>query len=96
MEDLAWLLTKLDSVAPNWFNFGLFLGIQNNELEAIKVDNPRNCNACLRETLVRWLRRRSTTTEQLLKALDTAGEKELSHSLKQRFSQCDHRKGYLQ
>ena len=95
MEDLAWLLNKLAGVAFNWLNFGLHLGIKFHVLKAIEKNYPRDSNDCLRETLVCWLKGRNPTTGQLLKALDTTGEKELSHTLKQSFIQCDHRQGYL-
>ena len=94
MDDLMWLLSKLISVASNWFNFGLFLGIQFHELKTIEKKYAHDCNDCLRETLACWLKR-NPTTGQLLKALNTAGESKLSRTLKQSFIQCDHRKGYL-
>lgn len=94
MDDLMWLLSKLISVASNWFNFGLFLGIQFYELKTIEKKYAHDCNDCLRETLACWLKQ-NPTTGQLLKALNTAGESKLSRTLKQSFIQCDHRKGYL-
>ena len=90
LQDLEWLITNLEEMAPGWFFFGLRLKVEYIRLEIIKKNNPSDCVACLRETLVCWLNQ-NPNAGQLVKALEE--NKKLLKHIKQSLSQCDHRKG---
>jgi hypothetical protein len=49
------LLQELSEVASQWVVIGTLLGIQELTLTRIKLDNPFDCMACLRDMLKVWL-----------------------------------------
>jgi hypothetical protein len=76
-------------MAPGWFFFGLRLKVEYIRLEIIKKNNPSDCAACLKETLVCWLNQ-NPNAGQLVKALEE--NKKLLKHIKHSLSQGDHRK----
>ena len=85
---LDWLMDKLDGVATNWKNFGLYLNPhlykRLNEIEA----DYRKCFDCLRETVVCWLTRTTDPNSvDLMNALNKIDEKKLAHDIQQEISQ---------
>ena len=53
MKDLSRYVIK--KYASDWKSIGLELGIDNHSLKNIKTDNPKDCVACLQETLEKWM-----------------------------------------
>ena len=43
-------------VASKWYLIGLWIGVDENELDKIEVDNPNESNMCLVKMLKRWLK----------------------------------------
>ena len=39
----------------NWFDLGLYLDLNYNDLKAIEDNYPRDAKRCLRECLAKWL-----------------------------------------
>ena len=83
-------MANLKDKAPDWFHFGLNLNVLYRDLKIIEKNNPNDCVACLRETLVCWLNQ-NPDAGQLVAALNE--EKRLLKRIKQALSQGDHRKG---
>ena len=92
LQDLSWLLSNLEDVASDWFNFGLKLNIKYGHLKVIEANNRNDVVACLREVLACWLNQ-NPTAGQLLKALKEMEKNRLLQHIKQGLSQGDHRRG---
>ena len=66
--DLPNLMERLHPVRAKWYNLGLQLEISVGDLEAIQQEH-RRAEDCLREMLVKWLKRvNPLPTETLLSA----------------------------
>ena len=50
------LVQFLFPVASKWYYIGLWIGVDENELDKIEVDNSNESNMCLVKTLKRWLK----------------------------------------
>ncbi len=70
-----------------WYNIGLNLGIQYQELKVIKKENIGDCSECLRETLVIRFETETPTVNDFVKALEnkTVNHKELAKKLKEQY-----------
>ena len=59
----------------SWYNLGLQLGVEDTELEDIKINNPGNLEACRRDMFRAWLRIiPSPSYQHLVEALVTVRE----------------------
>ena len=50
------LVQFLFPVASKWYLLGLWIGVDENELDKIEVDNPNDSNNCLVKMLKKWLK----------------------------------------
>ncbi len=67
-----------------WFEIGLRLGIQYEELKVIKKENGGDCSTCLRETLDIRFKTQTPTVNDFIEALEnkTVNHKEVAKKLK--------------
>ncbi len=74
----------LYSARLKWFEIGLRLGIQYEELKVIKKENCGDCNTCLRETLDFRFKTQTPTLNDFIEALEhkTVNYKEVAKKLK--------------
>ena len=74
----------------DWHHLGLKLGVPEDELRAIRLNNPVDLNACKREMLSRWLQRDiQAMYTKLEDALLECGDSETASDVaKQRGSGC--------
>ena len=58
-----------------WYDLGLQLGVEDEELDVIDRNNPGNLKACRREMFKAWLRISSSPAyQQLVEALIAVGD----------------------
>ena len=67
LNSLPDLLNKLWNARSKWYNIGLGLGVSAGELDSI--DQKREPGDCLREVLIKWLKKRTPRKSQLIEAL---------------------------
>ena len=77
------LTEDLDSVAVKWYNLGLQLGIQLEDLDAIAGDSDWTL-VCFRKALNAWLKSGNPTHDAVIEALEssTVGHNALARELK--------------
>ena len=80
IKGLAELLRDLNSVAANWFNFGLQLDIDDDELTAVSGQENRTAE-CFRKTLREWLKSGTPTHDAIIKALRSIQHRALARKL---------------
>ena len=80
--ELPQLLEELDSVAAKWFDFGLQLGIEQQDLDAMCDDSGQPV-VCFRKTLNAWLKSEKPTHDAVISALrsPTIGHNALASKL---------------
>ena len=54
MDDLQKVLSQLISVAVQWRDIGLLLGLEVHQLDTIRADNT-DVKSCLNGMLIKWL-----------------------------------------
>ena len=88
-QDLYWIYESVFSVASKWYNLGLALELDPNELDRIKTKQQDSPTECLREMLRHWLSKcfQSPTREKLIAALckRTVGYEELANDLEEKY-----------
>jgi len=80
IEELAELQRDLNSLAPDWFNLGLQLDIDDAELTAVSGQENRTTE-CFRKTLREWLKIGTPTHDAIIEALRSIGHKALAKKL---------------
>ena len=80
MDDRPKLAELQESVrTTKWYNLGIQLGLEDNDLEEIAKQNGRDVDDCRRAMFGLWLRTSSKPTrKQLLNALRTKSVAEIS------------------
>ena len=80
MDDRPTLAELQESVrTPKWYNLGIQLGLEDNDLEEIAKQNGRDVDDCRRAMFGLWLRTSSKPTrKQLLYALRRKSVAEIS------------------
>ena len=58
------ILESISSVAADWFNLGVALGLPYHTLERIESDYPRDAPRCLTKMIIAWLQNSSQPTWQ--------------------------------
>ena len=61
-RSLKTILDSISTVAADWFNLGVALGLSYSTLKTIESDYPRDAPRCLTEMLIAWLRNSSQPT----------------------------------
>ena len=56
------ILDSISTVAANWFNLGVALGLPYHTLERIESDYPRDAPMCLTKMIIAWLQKSSQPT----------------------------------
>jgi hypothetical protein len=71
-EVLGPALSLLFPVASHWQNIGVLLDISPYALRFIRYDNPNSATGCLREVLIKWVKRVDPppTWEELMEAIE--------------------------
>ena len=75
------------TVASNWENIGILLGIDDGLLSKIKADNHGESGNCLREMLRVWLKKVDPppSWNLLVDTLKSLGEEKLAEELRKRY-----------
>ena len=69
-----------------WYDLGLQLGVDDEELKTIQQNYLRDSKACKREMFSAWLRTASSPSyQQLVEALRTVGENKEANHLCERY-----------
>ncbi|XP_019852810.1 PREDICTED: uncharacterized protein LOC109582510 isoform X2 [Amphimedon queenslandica] len=76
------ILSAIKNLVGDWDFVGLYLGIDNADLERIKYKHNRDADRCQKEMIFTWLRRRNATRHKLIKALKEAGRNDIAHKVK--------------
>ena len=58
------ILDSISTVAADWFNLGVALGLPYHTLKRIESDYPRDAPRCLTEMIIAWLQKSSQPTWQ--------------------------------
>ena len=75
----------LVSVAE-WYDLGLQLGVEDEDLDVIKRDNPGNLKACKREMFRAWLKiTPNPSYQQLVEALTAVGDVREANQLRKKY-----------
>lgn len=87
MDDIVSILKESNFDCSKWFDLGLKLGLIQTRLNTIKSDNSQDSEACLQETLGKWLNRvdkvdenGGATWEALMNALEKIEQKPVAES----------------
>ena len=65
-----------------WYDLGLHLGVDDEELKVIQQNYPRDSKVCKREMFSAWLRTASSPSyQQLVEALWAVGENKEANRL---------------
>ena len=84
IEDLRLVQLKLWKVRTKWYNIGLELHIEAEDLNAIRENNKDNCDKCLTDMISKWLRNhRLSTWTDICNALrvETVGNAQFADEL---------------
>ena len=69
-----------------WYDLGLQLGVEDEELDVIKKNNPGNLRACKREMFRKWLRITANPSyQQLVEALKAVGDVKEADQLSKKY-----------
>ena len=69
-----------------WYDLGLQLAVEDEELDVIKKNNPGNLRACKREMFRKWLRiTASPSYQQLVEALTAVGDVKEADQLSKKY-----------
>ena len=63
-HSLKAILDSISTVAADWFNLGVALGLPYYTLKRIEADYPRDAPRCLTEMIIAWLQISSQPTWQ--------------------------------
>lgn len=89
-KDLHSIYKDVYDIGPQWYNFGLALGLLADELDGIKSLHRDNPSECLREMLRLWLSKTSikSTRKTLVDALceRTVRAEDLADELKMKYA----------
>ena len=64
------VLKAIKKIVEEWENLGLFLGIENDELKAIKYNCQSQVEVCKKDVVCQWIKLGSATREGLISALE--------------------------
>lgn len=85
------LLAELTTeVAYRWEDIGIFLQLNPGILKTIKSDHPNDSKACLRETLMEWLKQQvdpAPSWLDIIDALDKIGHHPLAWQLRRKYAE---------
>ena len=70
----------------NWYDLGLQLDIEDENLDVIKANNPRDTSSCKREMFRLWLKMVEPCYQKLADALVAIGEENQASQLRQKHS----------
>lgn len=78
------LLHELKYVASDWEDLGIQLEIKDGKLKQIRLNNPGDCKACLREMMRSWLSRVNPlpSWHSIVKALDRVEHEDIAQHLR--------------
>ena len=76
------ILSAIKDLVGLWDIVGLYLGIDNTDLERIRC-NHHSVDHRRKEMIFAWLRRRNATRHGLIKALKEAGRNDIAHKVKE-------------
>ena len=80
----------------SWYNLGLQLDIEDEDLETIKHDNPQDQEGCKRDMFRAWLRIcPQASYRQLLQALEELGDVREAERLCKKFGELHNKWSHL-
>ena len=86
-KDIKELMSVLQSASAEWFHIGVFLKVEDHDLQSIEHQYNEDPRRCLYEVLRRWLiSGEPSTCKDLLDALMAIDKIQLAHSLGQKFN----------
>lgn len=81
------LLKELYSIASEWENIGVFLGIDSSMLDIIKATENSKSQSCLREMLKVWIKRVNPpcSWSAIAEAVEFLGDEHLADQLRTKY-----------
>ena len=85
--DLGFLIAELkESLANDWLEFGIHLGLKIEELECIEANHPANCQKCAIKLLISWWKQQqSPSWDQIVQALKKIGNERLASTISKKY-----------
>ena len=76
-----------NKVSNDWEYIGIQLDIDDGQLKQIKLDNPGDSKACLREMLRIWLKRVNPppSWSEMVEALEIQGSEDIASQVKTKY-----------
>lgn len=84
--ELPYLSAKLKACKPNWFLFGLGLGLKDADLK--RIENQKQCRGverCFSELLIYWLDGDDANINVLVNALKEVGHRVLAQKIQKKY-----------
>ena len=85
LKEILKLLRKKYFPNDRWIDFGLELNLLYTDLQVIEKDK-RECNACFRECLVKWLKTGKATYKELIEAVRGIEETAVAAAIEEHLS----------
>ena len=76
------VLKAIKNIAQEWEILGLFLGIENDELKAIKFNRWSQVEVCKKDVVCQWIKLGSATREGLISALENVERNDIAAEIK--------------
>lgn len=81
------LLEVFREVSSKWYEVGIYLGVDESELDKIEEDNPNNCGRCLLKMLKRWRKMAMPKTWlAVVQALKSIGEEKRAEETRAKYN----------
>ena len=76
------ILKAISKIVHEWETLGLYLGIENEDLESIDFNSLHRINLCRKNMICHWLKTGTATREKLIKALEDLGRNDVAAEVK--------------
>ena len=78
------ILKAIDKVVHNWEVLGIYLGLEQNELDEIKERNKHHNETSVyrKDMIILWLQKRRATREALITALEYLGRGDVAYTVR--------------
>ena len=76
------ILKAINKIVNEWEILGLYLGIENEDLELIDFNSLHQIKLCRKNMICHWLKTGTATREKLIKALEDLGRNDVAAEVK--------------
>ena len=76
------VLKAIKKIVEEWETLGLYLGIENDELKAIKYNCQNQVEVCKKDVICQWIKLGAATREGLISALEDVGRNDIVAEVK--------------